>query len=65
MGKSWEFNIEFDIKPVYGNNDKYIKTKTKSYGDKMSTNFQGKKVPQKCMIQMFVTDNVRFSYLSK
>ena len=38
-------NIEFDSQPIYGDNDKYIKTKTKSYGDKVKTNFQGKKVP--------------------
>ena len=27
-------DIEFDSEPVYGDNDKYIKTKIKSYGDK-------------------------------
>ena len=37
-------NIEFDSEPVNGDNDKHIKTKTKSYGDKINTNFQGKKV---------------------
>ena len=37
-------NIEFDSEPVYGHNDKYIKTKIKLYGDKMNTNFQGKKM---------------------
>ena len=35
-------NIEFDSEPVYGDNDKYIKTKIKSHGDKVNTNFQGK-----------------------
>ena len=39
-------NIEFDSEPVYGNGDKYIKTKTKMYGDSKNTNFQGKKVPK-------------------
>ena len=39
-------NIEFYSKSVHGNNDKYIKTKIKSYGDKVNTNFQGKKVPK-------------------
>ena len=39
-------NIEFDSEPVYGDNDKYIKTKIKSYGDKINTNFQGKKNKQ-------------------
>ena len=39
-------NIKFDSEPVYGDNDKYIKTKTKLYGDKINTNFQGKKIPK-------------------
>ena len=37
---------KFDSEPVYGDNDKYIKTRTKLYGDKINTNFQGKKVPK-------------------
>ena len=37
-------NIEFDSQPVYGDGDKYIKTKLKMYGDRVNTNFQGKKV---------------------
>ena len=40
-------NIKFDSKPVYGDNGKYIKAKIRSYGDKVNTNFQGKKVPNK------------------
>ena len=44
--KIWEknsnlMNIEFDSKPVYGDNDKL-----KMYEDKVNTNFQGKKVPE-------------------
>ena len=39
-------NIELDSEPVYSDNDKYIKTKIKSYGDKINTNFQGKKIPK-------------------
>ena len=44
FAKIWErvsslMNIEFDSEPVYGDNDKYIKTKIKSYGDKVNTNF--------------------------
>ena len=39
-------NIEFDSDPIYGANDKYIKTKIKMYEDSMNTNFQGKKVPK-------------------
>ena len=38
--------IEFDSKPVYGDNDKYIKTKIKIYGCSLNTNFQGKKMPK-------------------
>ena len=39
-------NIEFDSEPVYGDNDKYIKTKIKMYEDKMNTDFQGKETPK-------------------
>ena len=39
-------NIEFESEHVYGENDKYIKTKIKIYKDKVNTNFQGKKVPK-------------------
>ena len=54
--KIWEkignlMHIEFDSEPVYGDNDKYIKTKIKLYGDKVNTNFQSKKNAQrKCFI---------------
>ena len=61
-------NIEFDSEPVYGGNDKNIKTKLKPYGDKVNVNFQDKKVPvpppaplkKKCIIQVCVIDNARF-----
>ena len=39
-------NIEFDSQPVYGDGDKYIKSKIKMYGDRVNTNSQGKKVPK-------------------
>ena len=64
--KIWEkvsnlMNIEFDSEPVYGDRDKYIKTKIKMYGRIVSTNFQGKKVPKenalyKC-ISLLVLDS--------
>ena len=38
--------IKFDEEPVYGDSDKNMKTKIKSYGDKINTNFQGKKAPK-------------------
>ena len=31
-------NKEFDSEPVYGDNDKHIKTRTNSYGDKVNKN---------------------------
>ena len=49
--KIWEkisnlMNIKFDSEPIYCDNDIYIKTKIKSYGDKVNTNFQGNKIPK-------------------
>ena len=38
--------IDFEIKPVYGDRDKYIKTKIKIYAGSMITNFQNKKMPK-------------------
>ena len=39
-------NTEFDSEPFYGDKDKYVKTKIKSYGDK-NKNFQGKNAKRK------------------
>ena len=39
-------NIGFDSQPVYGDNDKYMKAKIKSYWDKVNTNSQGKRIPK-------------------
>ena len=39
-------NTELDSKPIYCNNDKYIKNKIKKHGDKVNTNFQIRKVPK-------------------
>ena len=38
--------IKYYSEPVYGDNDKYIKTKIKIYGGSRNTNFQGKSVPK-------------------
>ena len=38
--------IDFESKPVYGDDDKYIKTKIKIYADNMITNFHNKKMPK-------------------
>ena len=37
---------EFDNEPVYGDNDKYKKTKIKTYRGKIITNVQGIKIPK-------------------
>ena len=49
--KIWEkisslIGQEFDSEPVSGDNNKYINTKIKSYGDKINANFQGKEIPK-------------------
>ena len=48
--KIWEkveklLRIDFESKPVYGDDDKYIKTKIKIYAGSMVTNFHDKKMP--------------------
>ena len=40
-------NIDFESKPVYGDNDKYIKAKRKIYADSIITNFHKKKILKK------------------
>ena len=47
-------DIEFDSEPVYGDNDKYIKKKIKTYDNNVNTNFHNKKV--------FIINNVGFCY---
>ena len=49
--KIWEtieglMKINFESKPVYGDNDKYIKTKIKTYAGSIITNFHNKKIPK-------------------
>ena len=58
--------IEFDSDPVYGDNDKYIKTKIKLYIGSMITNFQSKRnLKRKSTMQVFINNNARFCYQSK
>ena len=38
--------INFESKPVYGDHDKYIKTKIKIYAGSIITNFHNKKMPK-------------------
>ena len=59
-------NIEFDSQPVHGDGDKYIKTKLKMYGDRVNTNFQGKKVPKenasyKCLSLIMLDSLIRLN----
>ena len=49
--KIWEaieglMKINFESKPVYGDGDKYIKTKIKTYAGSIITNFHNKKMPK-------------------
>ena len=59
-------NIEFGSEPAYGDNDKYLEAKIKSYGDKVNTNFQGKKIPKEnasyqCLSLTMVDSVIRLS----
>ena len=40
-------SIDFESKTVYGDDDKYIKTKIKIYAGSVITNFHNKKIPKK------------------
>ena len=65
--KIWEkieklMKINFESKPVYGDDDKYIKTKIKIYAGSTITNFHNKKMPKekapcKCL-SIIVMDSV-------
>ena len=51
--KIWE-KVDFESRPVYGDDDKYIKTKIKIYSDSVITSFHNKeiskqKAPCKCL----------------
>ena len=66
--KIWEkveklLRIDFESKPVYGDDDKYIKTKIKIYAGSMITNFHKKKnAKRKSTMQVFINNNARFCY---
>ena len=54
--------IDFESKSIYGDDDKYIKTKIRMYAESMITNFQDKKMPKekapcKCL-SMIMLDSV-------
>ena len=59
-------NIESDSELVYGDNDKYIRTKIKMYEDRVNTNIQGKKVPKenasyKCLSLIMLDSVIRIN----
>ena len=47
--------INFDSEPIYGDDDKYKKTKIMSYGDQVNTNFQENEIPK---------ENASYKFLS-
>ena len=56
-------DIKFDSEAIYGNNNKYIKGK-KLYGDKVNTNFQGKRISKenasyKCLLLIMVDSVIK------
>ena len=67
--KIWEtieglMKINFESKCVYGDNDKYIKTKIKIYADSIITNFHDKKMPKekapcKCLSIIMIDSVIR------
>ena len=55
-------NIDFESKPIYGDDDEYIKTKIKIYANSVITNFHNKKMPKekspgKCL-SIIIIDSV-------
>ena len=67
--KIWEtteglMKINFESKALYGDHDKYIKTKIKTYADSIITNFHNKKMPKekapcKCLSIIMIDSVIR------
>ena len=62
--------IDFNTKTTYGDDDKYIKTRIKTYKDSITTNFYNKngskkileeKVPHKCL-SIIILESVIYAY---
>ena len=62
--------IDFNIKTIYGDDDKYIKTRIKAYKDNITANFYNKKglkkvpvekIPHKCL-SIIILDFVIYRY---
>ena len=65
--KIWErveklMKINFESKPVYGDDDKYTKTKTKIYAGSVLQIFMIKNAERKSTMQVFINNNARFCY---
>ena len=62
--------IDFNTKTTYGDDDKYIKTKIKTYKDNITTNFYNtkgyKKVPEETILHkclsIIILDSVLYAY---
>ena len=59
-------SIDFESKPTYGYDNKYIKTKIKTYANSIITNFYNKKIPKekvpwKCL-PIIMLDSVLYAY---
>ena len=61
---------DFNTKPTYGDDDKYIKTKIKTYEDNITTKFYNKKgskkvpkekIPHKCL-SIIILDSILYAY---
>ena len=55
--------LDFESKPTYGYDDKYIKTKIKTYADIIITNFHNEKiskekVPCKCLSKIMLDTTI-------
>ena len=62
--------IHFNTKTTYGDDDKYIKTRIKTYKDSIITNFYNKKgskkipeekIPHKCL-SIIILDSILYAY---
>ena len=71
MEKNWRINgYKINTKPTYADNEKYIKTKIKTYEDNITTNFCNKKgskklpkekIPHK-FLSIIVLDSILHAY---
>ena len=73
--KTWKkieklMKIDFSIKTTYGDDDKYIKAKLKTYKDNITTNIYNKtefkkvpeeKIPHKCLL-IIILDSILYAY---